>query len=988
MTNPISSYLKYLPPALWSPQAAAGGFDLGSMLCVFEKMLTGIADGVVIGHGDNTVLTTVIQSVRAGPAAQTVRVTAGTGGRLDVGSSYTFQGTAAEVINVVATTANSITAIFQQDHAAQQAIVASTGPHPDIQSLVANLGRYYGAWSVPPEAFGWLAQWVALQDDPVWDDYQRRAALSKIVGIYSQRGTRSGFDRFFETYAVARQRPRVVVDDSSKILFCRPAPGSLAPTPTLVSQRPLVAPQCLAIDTAGRLLVGDLGSNDGSVAPAIWRVSRTGDYDYAAGPVPRVQPCQTANAPVAIAADPVNGGAYLLDLVQDYSLRRLSAPQLGTVTLAGAPAAGATGTFTVGGVAFTVAQAGGATLANQAATWAAALNGVAAFSARYVATSNLATIAITALSAQAGDDLMLVTTSSPALQMSASGPAFSLSSTFATNSGGPPTPLGLRLPRGMVVNAAGSPLILDRGALIASPSATRVVEAQVNGSPPVYAGAVVHALPAIAEPLCMALRGDGSLVVGDGANQISGAPADLWAVDPVNWTATSLLAGVPAADNPIVAPVGIVETGAQVLMVLDAGLRPYVPSAVAPFTAIIARQAAIWRVDLSTVPPTITQASEFGAGVYPRAMVGDAQGTLYFCDSGLPDLAGYSARKWRSKAQEMAVVVHFQSNPSRSISSLTLSGAPTAGNACSVTVGAVAVTLQETGGDTLPQQAQAWADTLNATAAFNALYVALPIGNIVCLYALSDTSSSGVAVATASSASVTLSAGRLGACVTLAGVPTTGNRVVMNVAGVAYQLAETTGSTLAQQAATWAAALNALTPFNVTHVASAAGAVLSVYYRTPDVSDNLASFFTRSASVSGTLAAPPTAIGTVGLSGTPTGGETCTINVGLLSIALPESGGVTLEQQALAWVATLNTNAVFAANYAAMNAGPGLMLFAGPAVGPAGSALSAVSSAHLVLSSESEGQDRARFLQSIRDVAADEVPAHARWYLQSDLSQL
>ena len=37
-----SGYLRYLPPVLWSPPAPAGSFDLGWMLCAFEKVLTGI----------------------------------------------------------------------------------------------------------------------------------------------------------------------------------------------------------------------------------------------------------------------------------------------------------------------------------------------------------------------------------------------------------------------------------------------------------------------------------------------------------------------------------------------------------------------------------------------------------------------------------------------------------------------------------------------------------------------------------------------------------------------------------------------------------------------------------------------------------------------------------------------------------------------------------------------------------------------------------
>ena len=45
-----SSYLKYLPLALWSQENDPQQF-LGEMLRIFEKILTGIPDGVVIGEG-------------------------------------------------------------------------------------------------------------------------------------------------------------------------------------------------------------------------------------------------------------------------------------------------------------------------------------------------------------------------------------------------------------------------------------------------------------------------------------------------------------------------------------------------------------------------------------------------------------------------------------------------------------------------------------------------------------------------------------------------------------------------------------------------------------------------------------------------------------------------------------------------------------------------------------------------------------------------
>jgi hypothetical protein len=538
------------------------------------------------------------------------------------------------------------------------------------------------------------------------------------------------------------------------------------------------------------------------------------------------------------------------------------------------------------------------------------------------------------------------------------------------------------------VSATGAPLILDRGAAISAPSATAVVEVQIAGAPPAYTGNVVHSLPAISEPLSMVRRADGALIVCDGANQLSAAPADLWSVNTATWTATSLLGSVAAGSNPLVAPVGVVEVDAQHLLVVDAGLRPYVPSGTTPFTVLIAQQAAIYRIDLSVAPPVITRVSELGAGTYPRAMVGDGKGTLYVCDSGLPDLLGYSARLWRSKPQQMSVVVHFQGNPARSISSLTLAGIPATGQQCSVTIGPTTYALAEFTGNTLVQQAAAWTATLNGAASFNSNYTALPVGNLICLYAAADTSITGLAVTTASSASMALTAGRLTAAVTISGVPTTGEHLVLDVAGSAYILNETSGQTLAQETTTWAAQLNAATPFSQTHTATGTDDVLLISYKSNDIADNLPSFVNASPSLHATISSPPLSLGAVALSGTPTTGESCTLKVGLLTFTLAETTGFTLAQQTAAWSAVLNGTPGFAANYVAMNAGPTIMLFAGTSVGPTGATLSSTSSAHLIMQPYSELQNRSRFLQSIRDVVADEIPAHARWYLQSELSQL
>ena len=49
-----SSYLRFLPPVLWEHEPDETGFSLGSLLSIFEKVLTGIDDGFPVQHGDHT----------------------------------------------------------------------------------------------------------------------------------------------------------------------------------------------------------------------------------------------------------------------------------------------------------------------------------------------------------------------------------------------------------------------------------------------------------------------------------------------------------------------------------------------------------------------------------------------------------------------------------------------------------------------------------------------------------------------------------------------------------------------------------------------------------------------------------------------------------------------------------------------------------------------------------------------------------------------
>ena len=995
-----SSYTKYLPAVLWENDPPPNLFSLSTMLCVFEKILTGIDDGVPIVHGNNAVLTVVTQSVTGNVLPQTVTITPGSGSAFLAASSYTYNGATPEVINVTAVNANTLTAVFRQNHAANQTIVNSSGVHDPIQTVIANTPALYGAWTTPPNFLDWLAQWVALQLDPLWDEYQRRSVISDIVGIYAQRGTKPGLYEFLDIYALAKRRPRLVIDDDSKLLFAKPQAGEIVPVSTLVSQTPLVAPQCIALDGSGYIFVGDLGDTAKSINPALWRLSIAGAYDYAAGTgalptvvatPPSPQPFQPAalnlSAPIAVAADAVNGGAYLIDLTTDYVLYRLTAPQVGTVTLSGTPTTGESITVAVDGTPYTLAQTTGYTTAQEATALAALLNGAATFSGRYAAVASGASVVITADVGPPGNDLTFVTASAH-MGCVASGPCFGTSAIFADDLTLPH--LGLVFPIAMVVDGAGEPVVLDRGAVVANPSAAAIVQVTISGSPPVYTGTKRNALAAIVEPLSMVLLADGNYIVGDAIDQSTAAPATLYKVDSTTWAQTNLLAAVAPADNPLVAPTGIVEVDPDHLMVLDAGLRPFRPAAGSPFNAIIAQQPAIYSVDLSVAPPAIALVSDQRSMVYPRGMTGDSDGTLYACDSGLPDLAGYNAIKWRSSPQQFSVVVHFQGNPTAPVFSVSLAGTPTTGEVAVVTIGGVAYHLPQTTGDSLAQQAAAWVTTLNGTPSFSALYVAGSVGDIVNIYAAPGTSANGVSLSVTSSASLFLSAGLLAATVLLSGTPTTGEHGVINIGLVAYALAETTGNTPAQQATAWAATLNTTASFTANYSAAASGDVISIYYVAGSVSNTIPFFVTGSPHLTLTGSMPPLSVGSVTLSGTPTSGENGAITVGTAPpYTLAETSGYTIAQQAAAWCVTLNGTSPFDLTYSCNSSGGTINIFADTtAVPPTGIVLSAVSSAHLQLVTYSELQNRSQFLQSITDVVNDQIPAQARWYLQSEQSQL
>lgn len=338
-----------------------------------------------------------------------------------------------------------------------ESVQHGTHTHPGIEETIAKLARLFAPWTTRPEFLPWLAQWVALQYPDAWDEYQRRKILSEIVPIYVRRGIKDGLDDFLDIYGISARKPRVVVDDANKVLFVDTARGAARPIYTLVSQEPLVAPHSIDVGADGSFFVTDLGNNVGpnQVKPAVWRLSSTGQYDFA-GPIAHAQPLGppafNPNAPIAVIADhAVQFGIYVLDAGLTYVLYYLTSP------------------------AFADPAPLVANALQLAVVWGIAL----------------------------------------------------------------------------ALDQNGDVLILDRGALPAAPSVTKIVDSKFLGAPPVFQNKTDHALPGIVEPLSIVVRQDGNLIVGDAKDQANPVPADLVLVDRTNpgWVTASLLGATNAGDT-------------------------------------------------------------------------------------------------------------------------------------------------------------------------------------------------------------------------------------------------------------------------------------------------------------------------------------------------------------------------------------------------------------------------------------------------------
>ena len=73
----------------------------------------------------------------------------------------------------------------------------------------------------------------------------------------------------------------------------------------------------------------------------------------------------------------------------------------------------------------------------------------------------------------------------------------------------------------------------------------------------------------------------------------------------------------------------------------------------------MAEPAALYRVDLSAAPPTVTRLTNKPGLVHPTSMCMDRAGRVLITDRGDSLRGSVIKRNWRTKANEFGVTVHF-----------------------------------------------------------------------------------------------------------------------------------------------------------------------------------------------------------------------------------------------------------------------------------------------------------------------------------------
>jgi phage tail-like protein len=274
-----SSYVRYLPRALWADEDPAAPFTTGGMLRIFEKLLTGIDDDAVMVHGDHEhePVATVIDRLH----------------RL-----FDPWRSPPDFLDWLASWVALEFSPMWDEYQRRKLLTEIVGFYAE-RGLKAGLDRYLDLYTV-----------AATRPRITVDDSAKVLVGDPVPGRIAPLST------------LVSQGPFIRADGTT-------------------AHEGLVRPLCIAAAPDGSLLVGDDGSPGTATAvrPGVWRISGGGAYEFdGKPPIPRPlgPPNWVLAGPVALAVEPGSPWRlYVLDgtpLAAQTALYRLSAPQLDTAT--------------------------------------------------------------------------------------------------------------------------------------------------------------------------------------------------------------------------------------------------------------------------------------------------------------------------------------------------------------------------------------------------------------------------------------------------------------------------------------------------------------------------------------------------------------------------------------------------------------------------------------------------------------------------------
>jgi phage tail-like protein len=474
----------------------------------------------------------------------------------------------------------------------------NTPAHEPIAAIIDRLPQLFDPQQTPSEFLPWLSSWVGLTLPAEWDNDRRRRAILKIMSIYRQRGSREGLARLLNLFAAGPLKPRIDIDEGTRLFAGRLRGQGLASLFSLVSQGPyvkrrrrqgpdgeeefgdvdpvfegLVRPKCIAIaPDDGSLFIGDGGNAAQPFLPArLWHLSASGEYDHSREDL--------KPQPVRKKKDPGPGAEELI------------LPSVVAVVIR-----------------------------NNDSYEAWLLDG----------NGNLYRIEPGAFLAELSN-----------FKLAQQGTEFKLVA--------------------MAVDTShqNDLLVLDRGTGdMESAARPSILIQNVEGAGALRR----VRLHKVVEPLSLAILPNGDLIIGEGGQTAASpedvpTPGNLILVDRSNdasWVETPLLPG-DRATNPLTSPVSLAIEASGSVLVLDRGLKPATPSKSNPFVAEIVASPAVYRINLRTKQVTLAAIGK--QLVYPEAMA-VANELIYVCDPGPPGTHAL-APNWRVGAQSFGIVLHY-----------------------------------------------------------------------------------------------------------------------------------------------------------------------------------------------------------------------------------------------------------------------------------------------------------------------------------------